>query len=34
MWGEQADGAILHSPQIVTQLIGVPVVRGRIEPPC
>ncbi|KIH66861.1 regulator of condensation [Ancylostoma duodenale] len=27
VWGEQADGAILHSPQIVTQLIGVPIVR-------
>ncbi|EYC41466.1 hypothetical protein Y032_0568g55 [Ancylostoma ceylanicum] len=27
VWGEQSDGAILHSPQIVTQLIGVPVVR-------
>ncbi|EPB66807.1 regulator of condensation [Ancylostoma ceylanicum] len=27
VWGEQSDGAILHSPQIVTQLIGVPIVR-------
>ncbi|KAK6729570.1 hypothetical protein RB195_006550 [Necator americanus] len=27
VWGEQADGAILHSPQIVSQLIGVPIVR-------
>uniref|UniRef100_A0A158P5R9 tRNA (cytosine(34)-C(5))-methyltransferase n=1 Tax=Angiostrongylus cantonensis TaxID=6313 RepID=A0A158P5R9_ANGCA len=27
VWGEQADGAILHTPQIVTQLIGIPIVR-------
>ncbi|KAK6047298.1 hypothetical protein COOONC_15199, partial [Cooperia oncophora] len=27
VWGEQSDGAILHSPQIVNQLTGIPIVR-------
>ncbi|XGW20104.1 hypothetical protein V3C99_003715 [Haemonchus contortus] len=27
VWGEQSDGAILHSPQIVSQLTGIPIVR-------
>ncbi|VDO80140.1 unnamed protein product [Heligmosomoides polygyrus] len=27
VWGEQSDGAILHTPQIVTQLTGIPIVR-------
>ncbi|KAJ1345627.1 hypothetical protein KIN20_000202 [Parelaphostrongylus tenuis] len=27
VWGEQADGAILHTPQIITQLVGIPIVR-------
>lgn len=31
VWGEQSDGAILHTPQIVTQLTGIPIVRGELK---
>ncbi|WKX92650.1 hypothetical protein Q1695_010576 [Nippostrongylus brasiliensis] len=27
VWGEQSDGAILHSPHVVSELTGIPIIR-------